>query len=59
MEPTGTCEYMMTNGEVCGEPTNMIFPDGSRQYWFCQEHLKAGAEQIIGRSFKGLPKLDA
>jgi len=48
---TGTCEYKSGSGGACGKPTNKVFPFGSRSYWFCDEHLKPGAEQVTGRPF--------
>ena len=56
MKATGTCEYKVGPGKVCGKPTNKSFPFGSRSYWFCGEHLNSGAEQVTGRPFKKPPK---
>jgi hypothetical protein len=52
------CEYEIGPGRACGKPTNELFPDGSRQYWFCDDHLRLGAERLIGRPFKDSPKAD-
>jgi hypothetical protein len=52
------CEYEIGPGRACGKPTNELFPDGSRQYWFCDEHLRLGAEHLIGRPFKDSPKTE-
>jgi hypothetical protein len=46
----------MGDGTVCGKPTNKTFPWGKSIFWFCDEHLKAGAEQVTGRNFKDPPK---
>jgi len=58
MQPSGTCEFIMADGQACGKPTNQIFPDGSRQYWFCEDHLRKGGEKVIGRPFKDSPELE-
>ncbi len=52
MKTTGKCEYKMADGRVCGAPTNQVFPHGTRRYWFCEEHMKPGGAQVIGRPFK-------
>ena len=49
---TGTCDYKMDDGQLCGKPTNQVFSHGLRQYWFCDDHLREGAERIIGRPFR-------
>jgi hypothetical protein len=56
MKATGTCEYKIGGGRMCGKPANLVFPFGSRRYWFCDEHLKSGGEQVTGRPFKESPK---
>ena len=55
MTATGNCGYKMGDGTVCGKPTNKTFPWGKSIFWFCDEHLKAGAEQVTGRKFKDSP----
>jgi hypothetical protein len=55
-KPAGTCEYRMGHGILCGLPTNRDFRSGDRGYWFCEEHMKAGTKQVIGRIFKDAPK---
>jgi hypothetical protein len=52
------CEYEIGPGRPCGKPSNELFPDGSRQYWFCDDHLRLAAEQLIGRPFKDSPKAE-
>jgi len=45
----------MEHGTVCGKPTNESVGFGTTIFYFCHEHLKAGAEQITGRKFKDSP----
>jgi len=56
MTATGNCEYKMGDGTVCGKPTNESGRWGNRDFYFCHEHLKLGAEQVTGRKFKDSPK---
>jgi hypothetical protein len=52
MTATGKCGYKMGDGTVCGKPTNQSWPWGKTIFYFCGEHVKAGAEQVTGRKFK-------
>jgi len=52
MTATGTCEYKMADGKVCGKPTNESWRNGTHDFYFCHEHLQAGVEQVTGRKFK-------
>jgi hypothetical protein len=43
--------------EKCaGFPPTKTFPFGKAIYWFCEEHFKAGAEQVTGRIFRNAPE---
>src|SRR5260370_42255875 len=55
MTATGNCEYKIGDGTVCGKPTNESWRNGGRDFYFCHEHLKAGAEQVSGIKFKDSP----
>lgn len=46
----------MGDGTVYGKPTNKTFPWGTTIFWFCDDHLTAGAEQVTGKKFKDSPK---
>jgi hypothetical protein len=46
----------MEDGTVCGKPTNESWRNGGRDFYFCHEHLRAGAEQVSGIKFKDPPK---
>lgn len=56
MTATGNCGYKMGDGTVCGKPTNESVGFGTTIFYFCHEHLKAGAEQVTGRKFKDTPE---
>ena len=49
---TATCEYKKPDGTLCGESTQESFAFGGRLYYFCEDHLLVGAEQVTGRKFK-------
>jgi hypothetical protein len=49
------CEYPAGDGR-CGEPTSKSFAFGGRVYYFCDDHMKPGAEWVTGRLFKDPPK---
>ena len=55
MTATGSCGYKTEDGTVCGKPTNESVGFGTTIFYFCHEHLKAGAEQVTGRKFKDSP----
>jgi hypothetical protein len=50
------CEYKMGDGTLCRKPTDLSFGFGTRLYYFCEEHLKLGGEQVTGRKFRDPPK---
>jgi hypothetical protein len=56
MTATGKCGYIMPDGMECGKPTDQSVGFGRTAFYFCAEHLKAGAEQVAGMKFKDSPK---
>lgn len=55
MTATGKCGYKMGDGIVCGKPTNQSWGWGTTIFYFCNEHMKAGPEQVTGRKSKDSP----
>jgi len=56
MTATGNCVYKMADGTVCGKPTNQSWAWSTTIFYFCDEYLKAGAEQVTGKKFKDSAK---